>query len=83
MARYYCAGPSCPGFSYRASDLAHPASCAKPCPIEIRETAGGPAVMTVTSGITASWLRYRGERYPVRIDANGTRFVDLSRIAGS
>jgi len=25
---YRCAGPSCPGLPYRASDVAHPASCA-------------------------------------------------------
>jgi len=27
---YKCAGPSCPGYSYKASDLAHPATCAQP-----------------------------------------------------
>lgn len=26
---YYCAGASCPGFPYRASELAHPPSCAR------------------------------------------------------
>ncbi|XXX79203.1 hypothetical protein WMF30_10555 [Sorangium sp. So ce134] len=29
---YRCAGPSCPGLPYRASDIAHPASCALPAP---------------------------------------------------
>ncbi|HSN19768.1 MAG TPA: hypothetical protein VLS49_03775 [Usitatibacter sp.] len=42
-----CAGPSCPGLSYRASDLAHPASCAAPAPlnldaIEARANAATP-----------------------------------------
>jgi hypothetical protein len=29
---YRCAGPSCPGLPYRASDIYHPASCAAPAP---------------------------------------------------
>lgn len=29
---YRCSGPSCPGLPYRASDRAHPSSCAEPVP---------------------------------------------------
>jgi len=53
--------------------------------IEVRETPDGPACMTVdvpcSPGRTCAhdhWLRYRGERYRVRTDAAGLRFVDLS-----
>jgi len=28
MKKYFCAGPSCPGYSYAASDTPHPATCA-------------------------------------------------------
>ena len=51
--------------------------------VEIRETADGPAVMTV---YTHDWqsrvdcIRYRGERYRVRTDARtGRAFADLSQ----
>lgn len=27
---YWCAGPSCPGLPYRASDMPHPATCSQP-----------------------------------------------------
>jgi hypothetical protein len=27
---FHCGGESCPGYGYRASDLAHPASCTLP-----------------------------------------------------
>jgi hypothetical protein len=28
--KYFCAGPSCPGYSYRASEVPHPPVCALP-----------------------------------------------------
>jgi hypothetical protein len=27
--KHFCAGPSCPGFFHKASDIAHPPSCAR------------------------------------------------------
>lgn len=42
---FKCAGPSCPGYPYRASDLAHPASC------------NGPTVAQLAAPIDAAFAR--------------------------
>ena len=36
---YFCAGKSCPGYTYKASELGHPGSCAMDPTKRLRELA--------------------------------------------
>lgn len=60
-----CAGPSCPGFPYRASDIAHPASCAEPPnKITVRSTDGRPlAAFSYTPGDVVPLVQDDNEAY--------------------
>ncbi len=47
---YKCAGASCPGLPYRASDIGHPAACARP----ISSDPPDPALSAVTAARVAA-----------------------------
>ncbi len=58
MNTYKCAGPSCPGLPYRASDIAHPPTCAAPrCPsrwaaYECEQATGHAGMHATRDGFT-------------------------------
>ena len=73
--KYFCAGPSCPGLPYRASDIGHPASCA----VEPKHPSPSVMARRAYPDEKADFVHFSRHHYAAGVAAERARVVKWLR----